>query len=233
MKNILHRVHFQYQTYLPSAAGAPVLHVPCPHHSDSNVCGLQGDSRVIRCLEESREQLTQDCKVAIFEHMSSMSEDIDFNKPLKDACSAEIEENCAKVVPGHSRLIRCLQDGNRKKYSDKCQEVRSILGLKLLLCLLLFRARGDALCLCMHATIGYPPYSACVETRSARSHKMTETRVRAVMWCTLVHWLRCMNGVYSLLARAWDSSMHVLEANSVFECRSCHGWRKRWGETSA
>lgn len=85
----------------------------------------QGDARVIRCLEESREQLTTDCRVAMFDHMTRMSEDIDFNKPLKDACSSEIKQNCANVNPGHSRVVRCLQDGKRKKYSDKCKKVRS------------------------------------------------------------------------------------------------------------
>jgi Cysteine rich repeat len=85
---------------------------------------LQGDARVIRCLEKSRQALQDDCKVALFDHMTLMSEDIDFNKPLKDACSAEIKENCAKVNPGHSRVIRCLQDGERDTYSDKCKAVR-------------------------------------------------------------------------------------------------------------
>ena len=85
----------------------------------------QGDARVIRCLEESKELLTTDCRVAMFDHMTRMSEDIDFNKPLKDACSSEIQQNCANVNPGHSRVIRCLQDGRREKYSDKCKQVCS------------------------------------------------------------------------------------------------------------
>lgn len=89
---------------------------------------LQGDARVIRCLEESRQHLEDDCKVATFDHMTKMSEDIDFNKPLKDSCSAEIKENCGKVNPGDSRVIRCLQDGKRRKYSDKCKEVRTALA---------------------------------------------------------------------------------------------------------
>jgi hypothetical protein len=85
---------------------------------------VQGDARVIRCLEEYRKDLTDDCKTTLFDHMTRMSEDIDFNKPLKDSCSAEIKDNCAKVKPGHSSVIRCLQDGERDKYSDKCKEVR-------------------------------------------------------------------------------------------------------------
>jgi hypothetical protein len=93
---------------------------------------MQGDARVIRCLEESRDSLSLDCNVAMFDHMTRMSEDIDFNKPLKDSCSAEILENCAKVKPGHSRVIRCLQDGKRKKYSDKCKEVCCVVLMSLI-----------------------------------------------------------------------------------------------------
>ena len=82
---------------------------------------------MIRCLEENRQHLEDDCKDASFYRMARMSEDIDFNKPLKDACTFEIKENCGKVDPGQSRVVRCLQDGKRKSYSDKCKEVRTVL----------------------------------------------------------------------------------------------------------
>lgn len=104
-------------------ASVPLLGISAPGHSSSKLLFLQGDARVIRCLEESREHLSDDCKISIFDHMTRMSEDIDFNKPLKDACSSEIKENCEGVNPGHSRVVRCLQEGKRRKYSDSCKQV--------------------------------------------------------------------------------------------------------------
>jgi hypothetical protein len=55
-----------------------------------------------------------------------MSESIDFNKPLKDACSSEIAEHCADVPSGHARVIRCLQDasGDGNTFGSRCTEVR-------------------------------------------------------------------------------------------------------------
>jgi hypothetical protein len=99
---------------------------PCSakEFSSPGFCMVQGDGGVIRCLKENSKDLTVDCKAELFDHMTRMSEDIDFNKPLKDSCSAEIKDNCANVKPGHSRVIRCLQDGERDKYSDKCKGVR-------------------------------------------------------------------------------------------------------------
>lgn len=55
-----------------------------------------------------------------------ISESIDFNHPLKQACLDEIEDTCDGIPHGDARVIRCLQDGDRKKFSRKCTKVRPV-----------------------------------------------------------------------------------------------------------
>lgn len=53
--------------------------------------GIQpGSARVIRCLEDQREKLTQECSASLFDFEVHMAESIDFNFPMKQSCSEEI-----------------------------------------------------------------------------------------------------------------------------------------------
>lgn len=57
--------------------------------------GVQpGDARVLRCLQDSREQLTYECRATLFDQEVRLAEDIDFQFPLKKACAAEIPRFC-------------------------------------------------------------------------------------------------------------------------------------------
>ncbi|KIY98535.1 Golgi apparatus protein [Monoraphidium neglectum] len=71
---------------------------------------MMGSARVIRCLEENRKVLTQQCTAALFDHEVRMAEDIDFKYPMRKACAWEISSLCQNVPHGHARVIRCLQE---------------------------------------------------------------------------------------------------------------------------
>lgn len=74
-----------------------------------------GSARVLRCLQESREQLTYECRATLFDQEVRLAEDIDFKFPMKKACAAEIESFCKDVPHGHARIISCLQEHDEDK----------------------------------------------------------------------------------------------------------------------
>eukprot|EP00884_Botryococcus_braunii_P009910 jgi/Botrbrau1/18920/Bobra.177_2s0074.1 len=69
---------------------------------------LPGSARVIRCLQDHREELEYDCQVDLFRQEIKMSEHIDFKYPMKAACTAEINKFCGTVQKGEARVIQCL-----------------------------------------------------------------------------------------------------------------------------
>ena len=73
---------------------------------------MQGSARVIRCLQDQREELSYECRATLFDQEVRMAEDIDFKYPMKRACSAEIQKLCVGIPHGHARVIRCLQVGD-------------------------------------------------------------------------------------------------------------------------
>lgn len=80
-----------------------------------SLCRLQGSARVIRCLQEGREQLSFECRAALFDQEQDMAEDIDFKFPLRAACASEIPAFCKDVRHGHARIVRCLQARNSSR----------------------------------------------------------------------------------------------------------------------
>jgi len=68
-----------------------------------------GSARVIRCLQEHRQNLGQRCAAALFDHEVKMAEDIDFKYPMRKACAWEISKFCKNIPHGHARVVRCLQ----------------------------------------------------------------------------------------------------------------------------
>eukprot|EP00899_Mesostigma_viride_P006852 jgi/Mesvir1/16168/Mv08435-RA.1 len=69
-----------------------------------------GSARVIRCLQDLREQLSYECRATLFDQEVRMAEDIDFMYPLKTACTKDIDTFCKGVPHGHARVIQCLRD---------------------------------------------------------------------------------------------------------------------------
>ena len=70
---------------------------------------VQGSARVMRCLRNSRDQLSPVCRATLFDEEVRFSENIDFQYPMKTACAKEMERFCKDVPHGNSRVIRCLQ----------------------------------------------------------------------------------------------------------------------------
>lgn len=94
---------------------------------------MQGQARVLKCLDYHSESLTKECTLALFDHKTRMSESLAFNKPLRTACGSEVQRYCARVPTGAnanngkgSHHIQCLQEHrSRKSFGKKCKEVRT------------------------------------------------------------------------------------------------------------
>ena len=79
-----------------------------------------GSARVLRCLQDNRNQLTYECRATLFDQEVRLAEDIDFKYPMKKACKAEIELFCKDIPHGHARVITCLQVRSDKGFSSQC-----------------------------------------------------------------------------------------------------------------
>jgi hypothetical protein len=64
---------------------------------------------VIRCLQNSRDKLSELCRAVLFDEEVKFSENIDFQWPMKQACTKEIERFCRDVPHGSARVIRCVR----------------------------------------------------------------------------------------------------------------------------
>ncbi len=64
---------------------------------------------MIRCLQSNQGKLSVNCRATLFDEEVKFSENIDFQYPMKKACTKEMETFCAKVPHGNARVIRCLQ----------------------------------------------------------------------------------------------------------------------------
>ena len=65
---------------------------------------VQGSARVIRCLQDAREELSYECRATLFDAEVRMAEDIDFKYPMKRSCTAEIQTFCPGIEHGHARV---------------------------------------------------------------------------------------------------------------------------------
>lgn len=112
---------------------------PPAHASSPQVCGYEKDSmdsiagydgRVIECLQDYKEELSNDqCKASVHKLTERAAQDIRMDRPLADACYEDRKRLCEAVSPGSARVLRCLQD-SREQLSYECratlfdQEVR-------------------------------------------------------------------------------------------------------------
>ncbi|KAL4439883.1 hypothetical protein ABPG75_002884 [Micractinium tetrahymenae] len=84
-----------------------------------------GSASVLRCLARQRGKLSSQCAAKLFDTEVAMAENIDFNWPLKEACTKEIKKHCGGVEHGRGRVIRCLQhaaEEHADDFSDSCQQ---------------------------------------------------------------------------------------------------------------
>jgi len=81
-----------------------------------------GSARVLRCLQDSREQLSYECRATLFDQEVRLAEDIDFKFPMKKACTKEIKQFCKDIPHGHARIITCLQEHDEdSEMSSECK----------------------------------------------------------------------------------------------------------------
>uniref|UniRef100_A0A061SDF6 Golgi apparatus protein 1 n=1 Tax=Tetraselmis sp. GSL018 TaxID=582737 RepID=A0A061SDF6_9CHLO len=84
---------------------------------------VPGSARVIRCLQDQREELSYECRATLFDQEVRFAEDIDFKFPLKKACMAETKKFCKDIPAGHARIIQCLQKhADNQEMSSECKE---------------------------------------------------------------------------------------------------------------
>ncbi|KAL6765630.1 hypothetical protein V8C86DRAFT_2455912 [Haematococcus lacustris] len=82
-----------------------------------------GSARVIRCLMEARGRLSAHCKAVLFDEEVRFSSNIDFQYPMKKACTAEMSRFCKDVAHGDAQMIRCLQQNKHQQvFSKACRE---------------------------------------------------------------------------------------------------------------
>lgn len=82
-----------------------------------------GSARVIRCLQDQREELSYECRATLFDQEVRFAEDIDFKYPMRIACQEEVQKFCDKQTAGHARIIRCLQEHvDDEEMSAECKE---------------------------------------------------------------------------------------------------------------
>ncbi|KAL4853837.1 Golgi apparatus protein 1 [Chlorella vulgaris] len=99
------------------------------------LCGKvpRGSSGVVRCLGAKRAELAPACAALLFDTEVSMAESIDFNWPLKEACSEELKARCSGVPHGQGRAIRCLgkaAEAHGDEFSERCKEELSLFEAK-------------------------------------------------------------------------------------------------------
>ena len=124
-KSAVHRmIQRQASDYRMDEAMATACYQDRKQHCSDHT---PGSARVIRCLQDHREDLAFQCRASLFDLEVRLAEDIDFQYPLKTHCAVEIKELCGKVKHGHARVIRCLhKHANAREMSSECQkEVRS------------------------------------------------------------------------------------------------------------
>lgn len=78
-----------------------------------------GGGRIMKCLKDHRDQLSEECRTADEEKRTS------FKKKLQE-CRADIKKHCAGVKKGKGRLQRCLRQKGKIALSPQCA---SALGL--------------------------------------------------------------------------------------------------------
>lgn len=80
---------------------------------NSGHCLPSSQGGAIRCLQDARQELSHECRATLFDHEVRAAEDVDFNFPLRSACTTEISELCKGVQQGQALILRWVsrEDG--------------------------------------------------------------------------------------------------------------------------
>lgn len=75
------------------------------------------------CPACRRLELSYECKATLFDQEVRMAENIDFQFPMKQACSKDIQRYCKNVQSGHAKIIRCLEDNlDQPDFNATCKQ---------------------------------------------------------------------------------------------------------------
>ena len=86
---------------------------------------MQGPG-LFRCLQEQREELSSECRTALFHSEVRMAKDGDLEYPMKQACSYELKLLCPGLPHGSARYKRCLQlHQSHEAMSSVCKQALS------------------------------------------------------------------------------------------------------------
>lgn len=81
-----------------------------------------GDARMMRCLMDQRDSLTYECRATLFDQEVRLSENVDFQYPIKKHCAQEIKEHCSEVPKGSGRVLSCLaHSAPREEFNGECK----------------------------------------------------------------------------------------------------------------
>lgn len=76
-----------------------------------------GQGRIMECLKENRESVSEDCKSHISEKKEKMKKGM---KEIAEACESDREKYCADVKGGKGRIMKCLKE-NIESLSEDCK----------------------------------------------------------------------------------------------------------------
>ncbi|KAL2619820.1 hypothetical protein R1flu_000025 [Riccia fluitans] len=77
--------------------------------SKEKFCKEVDNSKVLQCLQSSRQEIDEQCRTALFDMEWRLSGDIDYKIAMKNACGLEIGKFCQGLRHDRGDIIECLQ----------------------------------------------------------------------------------------------------------------------------
>jgi len=88
-----------------------------------------GEGRVLACLYAHADKLSGQCEFALFDAAAQLERAVGELTYLVNECGHDLEAHCADVPAGEGRLLKCLNQ-NEKKLSGRCKQALKDTGLK-------------------------------------------------------------------------------------------------------
>lgn len=86
----------------------------CKADAEKLCAGVEkGEGRIVTCLRDKQDQLSEDCKADINVRKEAMKE-------VVNSCEADIKQLCGDVEAGKGRIAKCLHK-NKAKLSEPCK----------------------------------------------------------------------------------------------------------------
>lgn len=86
----------------------------CKSDAEKLCTGVEkGEGRIMQCLRDKQEQLSEGCKADINVKKEAMKE-------VANSCEGDIKQHCGDVEAGKGRIAKCLHK-NKAKLSEPCK----------------------------------------------------------------------------------------------------------------